>query len=241
MSAPHTAQHLWQRDVQIPSGAARLYGTVQVPEGASGIVAFAHGSGSSRFSPRNQYVAGVVRDAGLGTLLFDLLTPEEETVDVQTRHLRFDIALLTTRLVDAASWIARTDEIRHLRVGYFGASTGGGAALVAAARLEQVIGAVVSRGGRPDLAGAALPHVVSPTLLIVGGRDTTVIQLNEAAYAQLRCQKALEIVPGATHLFEEPGALEHVAQLAAGWFQQHLHPLHAFRSNNSEHSQMSRN
>ena len=241
MSAPHTAQHIWQRDVQILSGDARLDGTLQIPEGASGIVAFAHGSGSSRFSPRNQYVAGVMRDAGLGTLLFDLLTPEEETVDVQTRHLRFDIGLLATRLVDAATWLAHRDETQHLRVGYFGASTGGGAALVAAARLGQVIGAVVSRGGRPDLAGAALPHVVSPTLLIVGGRDATVIQLNEVAYAQLRCQKALEIVPGATHLFEEPGTLEHVAQLAAGWFQQHLHPLPARRSTNSEHSRMSRN
>ena len=241
MSAPHTAQHIWQRDVQIPSGAARLYGTLQIPAGASGIVVFVHGSGSSRFSPRNQYVAGVIRDAGLGTLLFDLLTSEEETVDVQTRHLRFDIELLATRLVDAVHWLADADETRHLRVGYFGASTGGGAALVAAARLAQVIGAVVSRGGRPDLAGVALPHVVSPTLLIVGGRDTTVIQLNEAAYAQLRCQKALEIVPGATHLFEEPGALEHVAQLAAGWLQQHLHPLHSLRSNNNEHLPMHRN
>jgi putative phosphoribosyl transferase len=238
--ATHTAQHIWQRDVQIPSGAARLHGTLQIPAGASGIVVFAHGSGSSRFSPRNQYVAGVIRDAGLGTLLFDLLTPEEETVDVQTRHLRFDIELLATRLVDAATWLAHIDATRHLRVGYFGASTGGGAALVAAARLEHVIGAVVSRGGRPDLAGAALPRVVSPTLLIVGGRDTTVIHLNEAAYAQLRCQKALEIVPGATHLFEEPGALEHVAQLAAGWFQQHLHSLHALHSNNSEPIYMSR-
>src|SRR2546427_11174445 len=241
MSAPHTAHHIWKRDVQIPSGAARLHGTLQIPEGASGIVVFAHGSGSSRFSPRNQCVAGVMRDAGLGTLLFDLLTPEEETVDVQTRELRFDIELLATRLVDAATWIARTDEIRHVRVGYFGASTGGGAAVVGAARLEQVIGAVVSRGGRPDLAGTALPHVVSPTLLMVGGRDTAVIQLNEAAYVQLRCPKALEIVPGATHIFEGPGALEHVAQLAAGWFQQHLHPLHALRTNHTEPMQMGRN
>src|SRR5919198_407337 len=239
MNAPHTAQHVWQRDVQIPSGAARLDGTLQIPAGASGIVVFAHGSGSSRFSPRNQHVAGVLRDARLGTLLFDLLTPEEETVDVQTRELRFDIGLLAMRLMHATTWIAHTDETQHLRVGYFGASTGGGAALVAAARLGQVIGAVVSRGGRPDLAGAALPHVVSPTLLIVGGRDPTVIQLNEAAYAQLHCHKALEIVPGATHLFEEPGALAHVAQLAAGWFQQHLCPLHSLRSNN-EHMQRRR-
>jgi putative phosphoribosyl transferase len=240
MRTTHTAPHIGQRDVQIPSGEAMLSGTLQIPAGASGIVAFAHGSGSSRFSPRNQYVAGVLCAAGLGTLLFDLLTPEEEIIDRQTRHLRFDIELLATRLMDAATWLTHIDETRYLRVGYFGASTGGGAALVAAARLAHVIGAVVSRGGRPDLAGAALPHVVSPTLLIVGGRDTTVIHLNEAAYVQLRCQKALEIVPGATHLFEEPGALEHVAQLAAVWFQQHLHPLHALQRNNSEHSQMSR-
>jgi putative phosphoribosyl transferase len=219
MRAPHTAQHIWQRDVQMPSGAARLHGTVQMPAGASGIVAWAHGSGSSRFSPHHQYVAGVLCDAGLGTLLFDGLTPDEEAQDAQTRHRRFDIPLLAMRLVDAATWLAHTDETRHVRVGYFCASTGGGAALVAAARLAHVIGAVVPRGGRPDLAGAALPHVVSLTLLLVGGRDATVIQLNEAAYAQLRCQKALEIVPGATPLFEEPGALEHVAQLAAGWFQ----------------------
>jgi len=236
MRTTHTAQYIWQRDIQIPSGAARLHGILQIPAGASGIVAFAHGSGSSRFSSRNRYVAGVLCDAGLGTLLFDLLTPEEEIMDRQTRRLRFDIELLATRLVDAATWLTHIDETRHLRVGYFGASTGGGAALVAAARLAHVIGAVVARGGRPDLAGAALPHAVAPTLLIVGGRDTTVIHLNEAAYAQLRCQKALEIVPRATHLFEEPGALEHVAQLAAGWFQQHLHPLHALRRNNREHS-----
>jgi putative phosphoribosyl transferase len=228
MSTPQTVQHLWQREIQIPSGGARLNGTLQVPEGASGIVVFAHGSGSSRFSPRNQYVAGMLRDAGLGTLLFDLLTPAEEAVDVQTRELRFDIGLLAMRLMDATTWLAHGDATQRLRIGYFGASTGGGAALVAAARLGQVIGAVVSRGGRPDLAGTALPHVASPTLLIVGGRDTTVIQMNEAAYAQLRCQKALEIVPGATHLFEEPGALERVAQLAAGWFQQHLHPCTHF-------------
>jgi putative phosphoribosyl transferase len=229
MGAPHTAQPntaqpIWRRDVQIPSGKARLHGTLHIPAGASGIIVFAHGSGSSRFSPRNRYVAGVLHDAGLGTLLFDLLTPEEEVVDAQTRELRFDIELLATRLVDTTVWITHTRELRHLQIGYFGASTGGGAALVAAARLAHVIGAVVSRGGRPDLAGAALPHVDSPTLLIVGGRDTTVIQLNEAAYAQLHCQKALKVIPGATHLFEEPGALAHVARLAAGWFQQHLHP-----------------
>ena len=242
MSERQTAlQAAWVDDVRIPAGEATLDGELHIPAHASGMVLFAHGSGSSRFSPRNQYVAGVLYDAGLGTLLFDLLTPEEETIDRQTRHLRFDIELLATRLVDAATWLTHIDETRHLRVGYFGASTRGGAALVAAARLAHVIGAVASRGGRPDLAGAALPRVVSPTLFIVGGRDTTVIHLNEAAYVQLRCQKALEIVPEATHLFEEPGALEHVAQLAAGWFQQHLHPLHALQSNNTEPMHMSRN
>ncbi len=233
MSAPQIAHPIGQCDVQIPAGAARLDGTLQIPEGASGVVVFAHGSGSGRFSPRNQYVAGVIRDAGLGTLLCDLLTPAEEAVDVQMRHLRFDMELLAMRLMDTATWLTHRAETRHLRVGYFGASTGGGAALVAAARLGEVIDAVVLRGWRPDLAGAALPYVVSPTLLIVGGRDTTVIHLNEAAYTQLRCQKTLEIVPGATHLFEEPGALAHVAQRATGWFQQHLHPLHVLRSNRS--------
>lgn len=186
MSAPHLAQQItWERDVRIPSGEARLDGTLHIPGGASGIVLFAHGSGSSRYSPRNQYVARVIRNAGMGTLLLDLLTPEEETVDLRTRQLRFDINLLATRLVDATIWIVSTEETRYLHVGYFGASTGGGAALVAAAKLEQAVGAVVSRGGRPDLAGAALPRVVSPTLLIVGEHAPVVIQLNEAAYAQM--------------------------------------------------------
>jgi putative phosphoribosyl transferase len=152
----------------------------------------------------------------------DLLTPEEEVIDLRTKYLRFDIQLLAERLEDATTWVAHTGEIRYLRIGYFGASTGGGAALVAAARLGETIGAVVSRGGRPDLAGAALARVLAPTLLIVGGHDDAVIQLNEAACAQLRCEKALQIVPGATHLFEEPGALEEVARCATEWFQQHL-------------------
>ncbi len=181
------------------------------------MVLFAHGSGSSRHSPRNQYVAQVIRAAGIGTLLFDLLTRDEEAVDLHTGRLRFDIGLLARRLVDATDWIART--AKGLRVGYFGASTGGGAALVAAAELGSQIGAVVSRGGRPDLAGEALSRVRSPTLLIVGGRDLPVIQMNEEAYARLRCVKELKIVPGATHLFEEPGALEEVARLATEWFQ----------------------
>jgi dienelactone hydrolase len=199
-----------------------LAGEVQIPAGARGIVLFAHGSGSSRYSPRNQYVARVLYDAGIGTLLFDLLTPEEEALDLRTRQLRFDLALLAARLVDATTWLASTDAMQPLRIGYFGASTGGGAALVAAARLGQAVSAVVSRGGRPDLAGTALSRVVSPTLLIVGERDDVVLQLNEDAYAQLRCEKELRIVPNATHLFEEPGALEAVARLAAAWFGQHL-------------------
>jgi putative phosphoribosyl transferase len=212
------------RDVRIPSGPAALEGELGIPAAATGVVLFAHGSGSSRHSSRNQYVARVIREAGIGTLLFDLLTREEEAVDLRTGQLRFDISLLARRLVDATHWIGQEPETRQLRVGYFGASTGGGAALVAAAELGAAVGAVVSRGGRPDLAGPALPRVQSPTLLIVGGHDELVIQLNESAYAQLRCEKALQIVPGATHLFEERGALEEVARLATDWFQKHLQP-----------------
>jgi putative phosphoribosyl transferase len=212
------------RDVRIASGSAALEGELGLPAGATGVVLFAHGSGSSRHSSRNQYVARIIREAGIGTLLFDLLTQEEEAIDLRTAHLRFDIGLLARRLVDATRWISQEPETRQLRVGYFGASTGGGAALVAAAELGAAVGAVVSRGGRPDLAGAALPRVQSPTLLIVGERDELVIELNEQAYAQLRCEKELKIVPRATHLFEEPGALEEVARLASDWFQQHLQP-----------------
>jgi putative phosphoribosyl transferase len=199
-----------------------LEGELLVPLGATGVVLFAHGSGSSRHSSRNQFVARTIREAGIGTLLFDLLTREEEAVDVSTRHLRFDIGLLADRLVDATIWLKRKPDTSHLRVGYFGASTGGGAALVAAAELGEEIGAIVSRGGRPDLAGDALPKVKSPTLLIVGGLDEPVIRMNEAAFRQLRCEKELRIVPGATHLFEEPGKLEEVARHAADWFQRHL-------------------
>jgi len=214
-----------EHDVQIPSGGAVLEGELNVPVGATGIVLFAHGSGSSRHSPRNQYVARVIRQANVGTLLFDLLTREEESVDIRTRHLRFDIGLLARRLVDAADWVKREADLWHLRVGYFGASTGGGAALAAAAELGEEVGAVVSRGGRPDLAGAeALRRVQAPTLLIVGEYDEPVIKMNEEAYAWLRCEKELKIVPGATHLFEEPGTLEEVARLAARWFQGHLRP-----------------
>ena len=214
-----------EHEVQIPSGEAVLEGELNVPVGAGGIVLFAHGSGSSRHSPRNQFVARTIREAGVGTLLFDLLTREEESVDVYTRHLRFDIGLLARRLVDATNWVKREADLWHLRVGYFGSSTGGGAALVAAAELGESVGAVVSRGGRPDLAGSdALQRVKSPTLLIVGGLDEPVIEMNEEAYAWLRCEKELRIVPGATHLFEEPGALEEVARLAAEWFERHLRP-----------------
>src|SRR5437588_5143580 len=210
------------KDVEIRSGAVQLSGDLSIPVGAQGLVLFAHGSGSSRHSPRNQYVARVIREAGVGTLLFDLLTREEESVDIYTRHLRFDIGLLAERLVAATNWLKRTSELERLRVGYFGSSTGGGAALVAAAEVGDQIGAVVSRGGRPDLAGAALPRVKAPTLLVVGGYDEPVIKLNQEAYAQLRCEKELQIVPNASHLFEEPGTLEEVARLAAEWFQRHL-------------------
>jgi len=226
MSKAKTEQiPIWSQQVSIASGGVLLDGELSVPRGARGVVLFAHGSGSSRHSPRNQYVARVIREAGIGTLLFDLLTRAEETVDLYKRHLRFDIGLLAHRLADATRWLEKeTQEItaqaqpEHLRPGYFGASTGGSAALVAAAQLGETVGAVVSRGGRPDLAGPALLQVKAATLLIVGGRDEPVIRLNEAAYAQLRGEKALKIVPGATHLFEEPGALEEVARLASEWF-----------------------
>jgi putative phosphoribosyl transferase len=211
-----------RRTEEIPSGQLMLEGELQVPADATGIVLFAHGSGSSRHSPRNQFVARTIREAGVGTLLFDLLTQEEEAIDVSTRQLRFDIGLLVRRLVDATNWIHTKPDTSHLRVGYFGSSTGGGAALVAAAEVGEEIGAVVSRGGRPDLAEDALPHVKSPTLLIVGELDYPVIRMNEEAYGQMRCEKELKIVPGATHLFEERGTLEEVARLAAGWFQRKL-------------------
>jgi putative phosphoribosyl transferase len=207
-------------DVQIRSGAVMLEGDLSIPAGARGVVLFAHGSGSSRHSPRNQFVARTIREAGVGTLLFDLLTRDEEAIDARTGHLRFDIGLLAERLIDATYWIK--GELDYLSVGYFGSSTGGGAALVAAAKLGESVGAVVSRGGRPDLAGNALPEVKSPTLLIVGGFDYRVIEMNKEALARLRCEKELKIVPGATHLFEEHGTLQEVAQLAADWFQRRL-------------------
>src|ERR1041385_619882 len=194
-------------DIQIRSGAVMLPGELTIPSEAQGVVLFAHGSGSSRHSPRNQYVAKTIRDAGVGTLLFDLLTKDEENIDRFTGHLRFDISLLAERLVDATSWIEGDNDFNDLHVGYFGSSTGGGAALVAAAEKGDSIGAVVSRGGRPALAGNALPLVKSPTLLIVGGLDYPVIEMNRGAFEQLNCEKQLKIVPGASHLFEEPGTL----------------------------------
>jgi pimeloyl-ACP methyl ester carboxylesterase len=208
--------------VRLPSGDVMLDGDLALPASATGIVVFAHGSGSSRHSPRNRYVAGVMNSANLGTLLFDLLTPAEERVDIHTREFRFDIGLLARRLVDAVAWLRKWNETAGLNVGLFGSSTGGAAALVAAAKLGERISAVVSRGGRPDLAGDDLPLVKSPVLLIVGGWDDVVIELNRQAYERLTCEKELRIIPHATHLFEEPGKLEAVAELAAGFFSTHL-------------------
>jgi dienelactone hydrolase len=221
---------LLEIQAQIPAGDVVLDGDLLIPSGASGIAVFAHGSGSSRHSPRNRSVAHVICEAGVGSLLFDLLTREEESVDIFTRHLRFDIEFLTARLIEATRWLAGQEETRNLRVGYFGSSTGAAAALMAAAKLGAEVGAVVSRGGRPDLAGDALPLVKAPTLLIVGGHDETVIELNQDAYALLRCEKELRIIPGATHLFEEPGALEQVAAFAAAWFKERLQSLPAQKS-----------
>jgi len=199
-----------------------LEGNLNLPRDASGIILFAHGSGSSRHSPRNRYVAKLLNEGKLATLLVDLLTTEEEAVDLQTAQIRFDIGLLAQRLVGVTDWLTSHPDTRHLRVGYFGASTGAAAALVAAAERPKVVGAVVSRGGRPDLAGPVLGQVRAPTLLIVGGNDLQVIELNRWAFAQLRCEKQLVIVSGATHLFEEPGALDEVARLAREWFLSYL-------------------
>ncbi|HET7204170.1 MAG TPA: alpha/beta hydrolase [Steroidobacteraceae bacterium] len=209
--------------VDIETADAVLYGDVQLPEGARGIVLFAHGSGSSRHSPRNRYVADQLAQGGMGTLLFDLLTSSEENRDRFDASLRFDIGLLTERLVAATRWLGTQPWAANLAVGYFGASTGAAAALAASVDCRDLVRAVVSRGGRPDLAGEALPRVTSPTLLIVGSRDSVVIDLNEQARRLLhRCESRLEIVPGATHLFEEPGTLEQVAALALAWFQRWL-------------------
>jgi len=209
-------------EAHIHAGRAVLSGNLHIPEGATVLVLFAHGSGSSRHSPRNQFVARALNDAGLATLLFDLLTQEEETIDTQTREHRFNIHLLAERLDHATKWAKQQEETGDFRIGYFGSSTGGAAALVAAADNPQDVGAVVSRGGRPDLAGVALPKVQAPTLLVVGGDDDIVIELNEQARDRMRCEVKLEIIPGATHLFEESGALEKVAQLASDWFVNHI-------------------
>ncbi len=203
-----------QRTVRVPAGRHLLEGILTVPAGAQGVVAFAHGSGSGRHSPRNQFVAAALQEAGLATLLLDLLDEDE----AEDREKVFDIALLAERLECAADWLAREPATRDLRLGLFGASTGAAAAVVAAARRPGQVGAVVSRGGRPDLAWGDLPDVRAPTLLIVGGADEGVLELNERALACLRCPKDLAVIPGATHLFSEPGALEEVARLAAAWF-----------------------
>jgi putative phosphoribosyl transferase len=216
------AQTVEEQLVQVPAGSVTLEGNLTLPKESRAIVLFAHGSGSSRHSPRNRYVARVLNEAKLATLLIDLLTLHEEVVDARTAQLRFDIDLLAERLVDATDWLTQFPDTKHLCIGYFGASTGAAAALAAAAVRPDAVRAIVSRGGRPDLAGAALTRVQAPTLLIVGEHDDQVVQLNRQALAQLRCEKRLVIVPGATHLFEEPGALNQVARLAREWFQRHL-------------------
>ena len=216
-----------KRAVLIPLRELNLNGDLALPDNPAGLVIFAHGSGSSRFSPRNQFVAGVLQEAGIGTLLFDLLSEAEEEEEYYTRHLRFDIPFLARRLVEATRWLQRQHEARGLRLGYFGSSTGAAAALMGAAELGEVIGAVVSRGGRPDLADEALDQIRTPTLLIVGGRDMEVLSLNRQALEQLHGEKELRIIPEATHLFEEAGALDQVAEIAAEWFRHHLQPVAA--------------
>jgi putative phosphoribosyl transferase len=212
------------RAVQIPDGPDRLDGDLRLPSPADGLVIFAHGSGSSRHSSRNKQVAQALHDGGFATLLLDLLTRGEEAIDVRTAEYRFDIPRLGRRVVAAADWAVDQPELKDLPIGYFGASTGAAAALIAAAERPAISAAVVSRGGRPDLAGGALPRVQAPTLLIVGGDDTPVIGMNEDARVQMRADVRLEIVPGATHLFEEPGTLEEVSRLAIAWFVKHLVP-----------------
>ena len=209
-------------EIRLSIPSTQLTGNLEIPSPAEGLVVFAHGSGSSRKSPRNRFVAEKLREAGMATLLTDLLTPEEEALDLEQGHLRFDIPFLARRLLAVTEWVEQQESVRRLAIGYFGASTGAAAALLAAAERGKVIRAVVSRGGRPDLAGPALHRVTAPTLLIVGGADPEVLELNSAAFARLRCEKELRIVPRASHLFPEPGALEEVAGLAAAWFRRHL-------------------
>jgi putative phosphoribosyl transferase len=215
-------------DIKIPVGEIELDGILQVPKSSLGIVLFVHGSGSSRLSSRNQFVATVLNEANIATLLFDLLTPSEDAIDERTREFRFNIPLLAERLLVATDLVKADANLSALPIGYFGASTGGGAALIAAAKAPKAIKAVVSRGGRPDLAGDYLPQVKAPTLLMVGGHDEPVITLNKDAFAQLRCIKELTIVPGATHLFEEQNALETVATLAKDWFIHYLAGVRQF-------------
>ncbi len=211
-----------KNSVTIPSGRATINGNLKVPEGTDGIVLFAHGSGSSRFSPRNTYVAGLMNNKGIATLLIDLLTAEEESVDEYTGQYRFDVDMLAERLVDSTQWLKQNPATKKLAIGYFGASTGAAAALIAAAKLPDEIKAIVSRGGRPDLAGEHLTRVKAPTLLIVGGNDIEVLEMNKQALKLIRTEKRLEVVPGATHLFEEPGTLQEAATIAIDWFKKHL-------------------
>jgi putative phosphoribosyl transferase len=220
LAKPIVTEHL----VHVAADAVTLDGNLRLPEDARAVVLFAHGSGSGRHSSRNRHVAQLLNEAKLATLLIDLLTANEEAIDLHTGHLRFDIELLARRLVSATDWLTQRADTRYLPIGYFGASTGAAAALVAATKRPDVIGAIVSRGGRPDLAGPALPRVRAPTLLIVGGNDVQVIELNRIALPQLGGEKQLVIVPGATHLFEEPGALDDVARLARDWFERYLFP-----------------
>ncbi|HLN89635.1 MAG TPA: dienelactone hydrolase family protein [Candidatus Binatia bacterium] len=211
-----------QTEIRIPVGSVKVEGTLTLPSGAKGVVLFAHGSGSSRFSTRNQYVAKEFNKSALGTLLFDLLTAEEEETDVLTAEFRFNIPLLANRLIGVTEWLRNDPKTKNLAFGYFGASTGAAAALIAAAKLPGEVAAVVSRGGRPDLAGKYLASVVAPTLLLVGGLDTEVIELNQQAIERMTAEKKLVIIPGATHLFEEPGKLEEVAKFSIEWFLRYL-------------------
>lgn len=211
-----------QHNISIPSSNVTLDGILYIPEEARGLVLFVHGSGSSRFSIRNQYTARVLNNAHLSTVLFDLFTPDEDAIDSHTRQFRFDIEFLALRLLDATQWCLKQEQLSPLSLGYFGASTGAAAALVAAALKPDLVYAIVSRGGRPDLAGESLDYVLAPTLLIVGGYDEVVIQMNKHAMSQLSCIKKMEIVPGATHLFEEPGTLDMAAELAKDWFVRYL-------------------
>lgn len=211
-----------QHEITIPTDNVELQGLLHIPDKANGIVIFAHGSGSGRLSPRNQFVAEILQHVNLATLLFDLLTQEEEKIDERTAQFRFDINFLASRLLSATEWILQNPNLKQLPIGYFGASTGGGAAIAAAAKLGKQISAVVSRGGRPDLADQALSYIQAPTLLIIGSLDEQVIALNKQAYKHLNCVKQIEIINGATHLFEEPGKLAEVANLAGAWFTKYL-------------------